>query len=94
MTTEQLSELSPILGAVEQERQRQILKGYNADHDADRSTADFVRIIKNYAGWADQMDYAGSPNNARTALIRVAALAVAAVEALDARKAGRTRVPR
>lgn len=69
------------------ERQRQDGKWGGAEHDDRHSTAEFVQLIEDYAGWARTMAGMNSPAKARNRLIQVAALAIAAVESID-RKTG------
>jgi len=73
-----------ILGEVANERVRQISKW---GHKVDKiySPLDWHEMISDYNGWARRMAAMGSPHKARTRYIQVAALAIAAVEALDAR---------
>ncbi len=77
MTTEK------VLEEIREERARQEAKGYTAMHDLEHTTFDFVRYIRNYAGWAEQMADMGSIAKARRRLVQVAAIAVAAVDAID-----------
>jgi hypothetical protein len=65
------------------ERVRQDLKWGGAQHDDNHSTADFVQLIEDYAGWVRVMAGMNSPEKARNRLIQIAALAVAAVESID-----------
>lgn len=75
--------ISQALLDVAAERQRQDLKWGGPDHDDMHSTADFVQLIRDYAGWARTMAGMGSVEKTRRRLVQVAALAVAAVESLD-----------
>ena len=79
------SGVAPALWDVHSERQRQDQKWGGAEHDDQHTVAEFVQLIQDYAGWARVMDSMNSPQKARTRLIQVAALAVAAVESLDRR---------
>lgn len=72
-----------VLGLVAAERKRQDDKWGGAAHDDQHSTASFVQLIEDYAGWARTMAGMNSPAKARNRLIQVAALAVAAVESID-----------
>jgi hypothetical protein len=65
------------------ERLRQDEKWGGAAHDDHHTTADFVQLIQDYAGWARTMAGMNSPAKARIRLIQVAALAVAAIETID-----------
>lgn len=67
---------------VETGRQRQDGKWGGPAHDDHHTTADFVQLIEDYAGWARTMAGMDS-HKARRRLIQVAALAVAACEAID-----------
>ncbi|MBK5230230.1 MAG: hypothetical protein JJE27_03555 [Thermoleophilia bacterium] len=72
-----------VLADVAAERSRQDAKWGGAEHDDKHSTADFVQLIEDYAGWARVMAGMRSDGKARERLIQVAALAVAAVERID-----------
>lgn len=78
-----------ILEEVSEERARQIRKGYLASYDQGHHQNDWHRMIGDYTSWARQMANMGSPDNARKRYVQVAALAVAAVEALDLDRAHR-----
>lgn len=69
-----------LLAEVAQERMRQDAKWGGATHDDEHSTAEFVQLIEDYAGWARTMAGMHSPEKAERRLIQVAALALAAVE--------------
>lgn len=71
------------------ERARQDAKWGGPAHDDQHSTAEFVQLIIDYAGWSRVMYGMNSQDRTRRRLIQVAALAVAAVESID-RKTGRT----
>lgn len=71
-----------ILTDVENERRRQIGK-WGTESDYKRSIAEWVTLIQDYAGWARTMAGMNSMDKARNRLIQIAAMAVAAVEALD-----------
>lgn len=72
-----------VLMDVQRERERQDAKWGGPLHDDQHNTADFVQLIEDYAGRARTMAGMSSHDKARHRLIQVAALAVAAVEALD-----------
>lgn len=74
------------LSDVAEERARQDAKWGGAEHDDHHSTADFVQLIEDYAGWARTMAGMDSPEKAERRLIQVAALAVAAVESSRRRR--------
>lgn len=76
-----------VLFDVEKERQRQNDKWGGAEHDDHHTTAEFVQLIEDYAGWARTMAGMNSLDKARNRLIQVAALAVAAVESIDRKTA-------
>jgi hypothetical protein len=76
-------ELHHILDEVFTERARQDLKWGGAAHDDTHTTAEFVQLIEDYAGWSRTMAGMNSPGKARARLIQVASLAVAAVESID-----------
>jgi len=77
-----------VLGEVLEERERQDRKWGGPNHDDQHDTATFVQLIEDYAGWARVMAGMDSADKARQRLIQVAALAVAAVEAIDRRALG------
>lgn len=72
-----------ILGEVYQERERQIEKGYDGLWDIKKPPSEFFCDIAAYAAWAQQMHRMGSQGKARRRLVQVAALAVAAIEAME-----------
>ena len=72
-----------VLADISRERARQDGKWGGQAHDDNHSTADFVQLIEDYAGWARTMAGMNSPDKARNRLVQVAALACAAVEVLD-----------
>jgi len=72
-----------ILEEVAGERERQIGKGYRITDDALWTPLDWHEMIADYNAWARRMMVMGSPDKARRRYIQIAALAVAAVEALD-----------
>ncbi len=74
------------LADVAEERARQDAKWGGAEHDDHHTTADFVRLIEDYAGLARTMASMNSPEKAERRLIQVAALAVAAVESSRRRR--------
>lgn len=74
-----------LLAEVDAERTRQDEKWGGAEHDDSHTTAEFVQLIEDYAGWARTMSGMGSHGKARRRLVQVAALALAAVEVLDRR---------
>lgn len=69
-----------LLAEVAEERLRQDDKWGGPEHDDGHTTADFVMLIRDYAGWARTMAGMNSPEKAERRLIQVAALALAAVE--------------
>lgn len=68
---------------VRAERVRQDKKWGGAEHDDQWTPFDWHEMIADYNGWARRMASMGSPFKARQRYIQVAALAVAAVEAID-----------
>lgn len=60
---------------------------WGPEHDNKHPTYEFVELINDYAGWARILDGQGNSDEARKRLIQVAALAVAAVETIDRKKA-------
>ncbi len=71
-----------VLDDVRCERLRQDKK-WGASHDDEHSTQEFVNIIESYSAGARQMaDIANKPAT-RMKLVQVAAITVAAIEALD-----------
>jgi len=77
------TETEGVLETVRLERMRQDQKWDGAKHDDKHTVFDFIRWIKNYAGWASQMADMNSFPRTRKRLIQIAALAVAAVESMD-----------
>ena len=75
--------LQRVLSEVSAERRRQNQKWGGPGHDDHHTVAEWARLIQNYAGWAEVMAGMQSYDKARNRLVQVAALAVAAVEALD-----------
>ena len=74
-----------ILAEVEGERDRQDAKGTSRE-DGQKSVQQFAEYISAYVSWAAMMEAMGSPDKARRRMIQVAAMAVACVEAMDARE--------
>lgn len=68
-----------VLGEVLAERTKQDAQWGGPDHDDDHSPEDFVRFI---GAQAVKCEYGRGPN-VRERLVKIAALAVAAVESLD-----------
>lgn len=62
------------------ERMRQDEKWGGPEHDDLHSTADFVQLVQDYAGWARVMSGMGSADKAQRRMLQVAALALADVE--------------
>lgn len=82
----ELSEqLDRVLNDVARERQRQDSKWGGATNDDQWTPLDWHEMIADYNGWARRMACMGSPDKARNRYIQLAALAVAAVEAIDRR---------
>ena len=76
---------SDILEEVRHERLRQIGKwGTTATRDQHWNAADWYEMISDYNAWARRMWAMGDLRKARRRLVQTAALAVAAVETLDA----------
>lgn len=72
-----------VLLEVLKERERQVGKWDGVFDDADWLPGDWYSMIEDYNGWARRMACMGSKDKARNRYIQIAALAVAAVEALD-----------
>lgn len=62
------------------ERMRQDEKWGGPEHDDTHSTADFVQLVQDYAGWARVMSGMGSADKAQRRMLQAAALALADVE--------------
>lgn len=80
---EQIEEAEGVLEELSLERQHQDGKWGGPAHDDQRGPFDWVRNIRNYVGWAEQMADMDSPDKYRRRMIQIAALAVAAVESHD-----------
>lgn len=72
-----------ILGEIRSERRRQNEKWGGPEHDDQWTPLDWHEMIADYNGWARRMSAMGSLDKARRRYIQIAALAVAAVEAID-----------
>ena len=78
-----------LLQEIWQERLRQMLKWGKGDdvnasiHDDSWTALDWHEMIADYNGWARRMAVMGSWDKARERYIQVAALALAAVQAID-----------
>ena len=78
-----MSHRDEVLNEVSLERDRQISKWSGIFDDANYSCEDWHAMITDYSAWARRMGAMGSKDKQRNRLIQVAALAVAAVEAID-----------
>jgi hypothetical protein len=74
-----------ILEDISVERDRQIAKWSGKFDDAQWLPGDWHEMIADYNAWARRMGSMGSPDKQRRRLIQVAALAVAAIEVIDAK---------
>ena len=74
---------TPIYRDVIKERERQDQKWGGAEHDDCHTVADWAQLIQDFAAWARAMGGMDDYTQARERLMQVAALAVAACEALD-----------
>ncbi len=74
-----------LLAEVDAERARQDEKWGGPEHDAHHEPAEWAEFIAAYNGWALMMARMDSPQKYRRRLIQIAALALAAAEALDRR---------
>jgi hypothetical protein len=72
-----------VLDDVFNERDRQVSKWTGTFNDDDYTPFDWHEMIADYNAWARRMMTMNSPDKARRRYIQIAALAVAAVEALD-----------
>jgi hypothetical protein len=79
--------LDQILREVRAERDRQDAKWGGAAHDDQVLLPSWSLMITDYANWARRMWSMGSEAKCRRRLVQVAALAVAAIQAMD-RRAG------
>lgn len=75
-----------VLDDVRVERERQASKGFGPHTDDSWTPFDWHEMIADYNAWARRMMTLESPEKARRRYIQIAALAVAAVEALDRRE--------
>jgi len=71
-----------ILEEVKQERERQYDK-WGTEFDDEYTALDWHEMIADYNGWARRMAAMGSQDKARRRYIQIAALAVAAIAAMD-----------
>ena len=76
-----------VLQDIGNERALQDLKWVGEGHGDERTTADFVKLIHDCASWAGSIVATQIDEMARSRLVRVAALAVAACEAIDRKSA-------
>lgn len=72
-----------VLLEVAVERAHQDKKWGGPEHDDQYTALEFLQLVERYAILARVMSSRGSPGKARHRLIRVAALAIAAVESID-----------
>ena len=95
MSTEQTNTRAALglLAEVAAEREHQDSKWGGPAHDDHHSTADFVQLIEDYAGWARTMAGMNSHDKARQRLVQVAALALAACERIDRARLGYSVAP-
>ena len=95
MSTEQTNTRAALglLAEVAAEREHQDSKWGGPAHDDHHSTADFVQLIEDYAGWARTMAGMNSHDKARQRLVQVAALALAACERIDRAALGYSIAP-
>lgn len=82
-TTDEELHTSSVLEDVLNERDRQVSKWEGKFNDDDYTPLDWHEMIADYNGWARRMAAMGSLDKARRRYIQIAALAVAAVGALD-----------
>lgn len=75
--------LSPVHLEVSKERVYQDAKWGGPEHDDQYTAEEFLRLVEKYAISARVLSSMDSPEKARHRLIRVAALAIAAVESID-----------
>jgi hypothetical protein len=68
---------------VEDERERQIVKGYDETHDDNHTLAEFGAMIDARALAADEVGW--GTEEVRTLFVEIAALAVAALESMERR---------
>ncbi len=54
-----------VLELIAAERKRQRAKGYDREHDQSHTLIDLITAVKNYLGWAHQMDMMNSRGKAR-----------------------------
>ena len=81
-----------VIAEVAAERERQNAKWGGATNDDQYNPLDWHEMIADYNAWARRMACMGSLDKARNRYVQLAALAVAAVEALD-RKAESLKTP-
>jgi hypothetical protein len=83
-----------VLEQVLRERNRQDAKWGGAANDDQWNALDWHEMIADYNAWARRMACMGSFDKARNRYVQIAALAVAAVEALDRKEQAHTIAPR
>lgn len=83
-----------VLEQVFRERIRQDAKWGGAANDDQWNPLDWHEMIADYNAWARRMACMGSFDKARNRYVQIAALAVAAVEALDRKEQAPTFAPR
>lgn len=83
-----------VLREVGAERRRQDAKWGGSANDDQWDASDWHEMIADYNAWARRMATMGSFDKARNRYVQIAALAVAAVEAIDRKAQGHTVAPR
>lgn len=78
-----LHTVEQVLQAVLEERRRQDTKWGGPLHDTQWEPLDWHEMIADYNGWARRMWAMGSTEKAKKRFIQVAALAVAAIQAME-----------
>lgn len=87
------AETSKVLYQIAEERQRQDQKWGGPANDDQLDALDWHEMIADYNAWARRMAAMGSLDKARNRYVQLAAIAVAAVEAID-RRQNACRLPR
>jgi len=76
-------DLGKIFSELYDERKRQLTKGFTANVDDSNSPYDWYALVHDYNSWARRMGAMCSWQRMRRRYVQIAALAIAAIEAID-----------